>query len=148
MKISKHYTKHHVEFDLYAHKMKIQNEASSLVLRNAELLADKVLEPIYHLHPNIISWYRSEALEREYSKFNYMEWCRSLKLQTNAESWKRYLSDKQHVTGSAVTLMYDKEIVKALREMEFDILGVDTYIHVSYSQNNRKMVIEDASLVR
>ncbi len=149
MKISEHYTRHHVEFDLYAHKMKIQNVATSVVLRNAEELAANILEPIYELHPNIVSWYRSETLEREYSKFHYMEWCRARKLRTDDASWKSYLGDKNHITGNTVTLMYDEKIVAALQEMEFDILRAETYIHVSYTAGaNRKMVITDASLLR
>lgn len=147
-RISKHYTVHHVEFDLYALKNKIDNKAPPHVIRNAELVAKHILEPIYDLHPNIISWYRSEALEREYNKFDYLNWCLKNRVVADSNSWQNYLSAKQHISGCAVTLLHDPDIVSALTKMDFDVLGTDTYIHVSYTQRNRNLIIDDLGLVK
>ena len=148
MKISEHYTDLDVSFDLLATKSKIDNKPSRAVLINAEVLAENILEPLREegFDFRIASWYRSNALEREYCKLSFHNWTREQGLPFNESSWATYLRDKQHIHGYAVAIVSNdnQQIFEWLQNHTFDLLQLrKDYIYVSYVDGkNRKMVLK------
>jgi hypothetical protein len=146
MKISEKYTDTDVEFDLIAVKNGIDNKAPRAVLSAATELAENILEPLAEKFEfRILSWFRSSTLEREYCKKSYFEWLRTNRLTFNEASWIKYLSEKQHITGAAVSILSNdlQAVYEYLQNQTFDILQLrDGYIHVSYVKDaNRKMIL-------
>nr|DAF93419.1 MAG TPA: peptidase [Myoviridae sp. ctshb19] len=146
MKISQNYTDLDVGFDLVAVKNKIDNTVPRAALLAAEGVAQKILEPLREKFDfRIVSWYRSSALEREYCKGSYHDWLRQNGLPFNEQNWARYLNEKQHVLGCAVSLISNdsQAIFEHLQQQTFDLLQQrDGYIHVSYVEGaNRKIVL-------
>lgn len=146
MKISEQYTDTDVEFDLIATKNGIDNKAPRNVLSRATDLAENILEPMaLKFDFRILSWYRSSVLEREYCKKSYFEWLRTNRLTVNEANWVKYLQEKQHITGSAVSVLSNdlQAVYEWLQTQTFDILQLrDGYIHVSYVKDtNRKLVL-------
>lgn len=146
MRISENYTDLDVGFDLVAVKNKINNTPPIEALRAAEKVAENILEPLRkEFDFRIVSWYRSPVLEREYCKASYYDWLRANGLPFNETNWVKYLNEKQHVLGVAVSLISNdaQAIFDHLQNQTFDLLQMrDGYIHVSYVENaNRKMVL-------
>jgi len=146
MRISEHYSDLDVGFDLLAQKSKIDNTPPREALLAAEKVAENILEPLREKFDfRIVSWYRSPALEREYCKVSYYDWLRENGLSFNEANWARYLNDKQHVLGCAVSLISNEStaIFEWLQQQTFDILQQrGSYIHVSYvAKANRKIVL-------
>lgn len=146
MKISEKYTDIDVEFDLIAAKNGIDNKAPRAVLTVATDLAENILEPLKSKFEfRILSWYRSSVLEREYCKKSYFEWLRANRLTVTEANWVKYLQEKQHITGAAVSILSNdiQEVYEWLQTQTFDILQLrDGYIHVSYVKGaNRKLVL-------
>lgn len=150
MRISKNFTSADVEFDLIAVKNKISNKASASVIQCAEDVALNILEKLVEqdFRFNVVSWYRSDALEREYCKISYIEWARKNGKSSswNSKDWFEYRNEKQHITGSAVSIFSGdlQPIFEFLKTLTFDILQLrDGYIHVSYVEGaNRGLVLE------
>ena len=147
MQISEHYTDLDVSFDLVAVKNKIDNTAPREALLAAEFVAENILEPMRQQFDfRIVSWYRSAALEREYCKVSYYDWLRQNGLPFNETNWMKYLNDKQHVLGQAVSIISNESqaIFDWLQQQTFDILQIrGSYIHVSYAEGqNRKMILK------
>lgn len=147
MKISEKYTDADVTFDLIAVKNGIDNKAPRSVLNMATDLAENILEPLAQEHDfRIISWFRSATLEREYCKRSYFEWLRTNRQTVSEASWIKYLAEKQHITGAAVSIFSNdlQAVFEWLQNQTFDILQMrDGYIHVSYVQgSNRKLVLK------
>lgn len=146
MKISEHFTDVDVGFDLVAIKNKIDNTPSRQVLLLAEDLAVNLLEPLKAEHDfRIVSWYRCSNLEREYCKHSYFDYLRENRLTVSEKTWATYLGNKQHVTGSAVSLISGNmdTVFEWLSDQTFDVLQMrDGYIHVSYVKGaNRKLIL-------
>ena len=146
MKISEKYTDTDVEFDLIAVKNGIDNKAPRAVLSAATELAENILEPLAEeFEFRILSWFRCSTLEREYCKKSYFEWLRTNRLTFSDASWIKYLSEKQHITGAAVSILSNdlQGVFEHLQNQTFDILQLrDGYIHVSYVKDaNRKLVL-------
>lgn len=148
MKISENYTDTDVDFDLIAVKNGIDNKAPRAVLTAATDLAENILEPMADKFEfRVLSWYRSSTLEREYCKKSYFEWLRTNRLTVNETNWIKYLQEKQHITGAAVSILSNdlQSVYDWLQTQTFDILQLrDGYIHVSYVQGaNRKLVLSN-----
>jgi hypothetical protein len=146
MRISENYTDLDVGFDLVAIKNRIDNTPPRDALHAAGKVAENLLEPMLKKFDfRLVSWYRSPVLEREYTKASFYDWIRAQGLPFNDASWIKYLNDKQHVLGSAVSLISNdaQSIFDWLQTQTFDILQMrDGYIHVSYVENgNRKIVL-------
>lgn len=144
MNISKHFTMDDVQFNEMAIRYGIDNELPDDLYENAECLAEELLEPLYEKHKGIIitSWYRSEALEREYCRHSYLKWCVANRVPINEYSWRDYLDIKPHVRAQAVTLRYTEEIFNTLKGMEFTTLQKKDWISVSYikGQLHRRVI--------
>jgi len=146
-RVSESFTVADVEFDLYALKNRIENTAPPQALRNAEILAKRILEPLRNaVNFQILSWYRSDALEKAYCKNAFYKWTVDNREHFSERTWSKYASEKQHTTGQAVALRSNN--VKALFDyikanLEFDILSMrEGYVHVSFAQDaNRKLIV-------
>jgi len=146
MRISEHFTDLDVGFDLLAQKSKIDNTPPRAALLAAEKVAENILEPLREQFDfRIVSWYRSAALEREYCKGSYYDWLREAGLPFNETNWARYLADKQHILGCAVSLISNQStaVFEWLQTQTFDVLQMrGNYIHVSWVEGaNRKIVL-------
>lgn len=146
MRISKNYSDLDVGFDLVAVKNKIDNTPSRDALIAAGKVAENILEPLRELFDfRIVSWYRSPVLEREYCKVSFYDYIRAQNLPFNDASWIKYLNDKQHVLGAAVSMISNdaQAIFDHLQNQTFDILQMrGNYIHVSFVEGaNRKIVL-------
>lgn len=156
MRISKNYDYRDVAYSYAAQRLHIDNTPSEAVIKNASVLAAKLLEPLreqfgfIHVH----SWFRSPALERELCKQEFFLWCTTNKrLFSDAYSWRDYLETKQHPKGCAVDIRVRDATVKELYDyirtgMEFDVLKTEGFtdleesgwVHVSFVEGfNRKM---------
>lgn len=145
MKISKNYTDLDVGFDLIAIKNRIDNTPPRTALNAAEALAANILEPLREKFDfRIASWYRSNALEREYCKVGFHEWTRANQVAFNDKNWYTYLQEKQHGLGVAVALFSNdiEALFGYLQTQTFDVLQLrDGYVHVSYVEKANRMIV-------
>lgn len=146
MRISKNYSDLDVGFDLVAVKNKIDNTPSRDALIAAGKVAENILEPMREQFDfRLVSWYRSPVLEREYCKVSFYDYIRAQNLPFNDASWIKYINEKQHVLGAAVSLISNdsQAIFDWLQTQVFDILQMrGNYIHVSFVEGgNRKIVL-------
>lgn len=150
IRISKHFSLYDVQYNETAVRLGINNELSSdAQVDNARALAINVLEPIWkELGPQFItSWYRGDALERDYSRNAFARWCIAERRAIREDSWTDYMDQKQHHSGSAVTLRAADntalfEYIKTLPA--FDVLQHKTHwISISFTASNQKRVIHE-----
>lgn len=150
IQISDNFTLYDVQYNEQAVRLNIKNEVSSdAQVGSARALALGILEPAlaagHQFH--ITSWYRGEALERDYSRNAYAQWCIANRLHIRPESWRDYMETKQHHTACAVTLRSrdNKALFEFLQTLpEFDTLQNKTHwISVSFTKNNQKRVIHE-----
>jgi hypothetical protein len=136
--ISKHVTLRDVEFNEFAARMGINNTLPEELYENAELLAENILDPLIEefKHVQITSWYRCEALEREYSKHAFLRWCSDNRKAYNAYVWQEYLSLKPHHTAQAVCLKFDEDQFEFLKTLDFTLLQKKEWISISYVADN------------
>lgn len=146
-KIGNNFTMYDVQFNEIAIRHGIDNKATDdQVVVNARLLAKGILDPIVEEfgHVHITSWYRSQNLEREYSRNAFMRWCINNRLPIRDDAWEQYLEQKQHYTGSCVTIRGDNDALFQFiaENLDFDVLmHKDHWISVSFTNNNRKRAI-------
>lgn len=150
IRISEHFTLYDVQYNETAVRLGIVNEvATDAQVNNARALAVNVLEPIWReLGPqHITSWYRGDALERDYSRNAFARWCIAERRAIRDDAWQDYMDRKQHHTACAVTLRaVDNtalfEFIKTLPA--FDVLQHKTHwVSVSFTANNQKRVIHE-----
>lgn len=150
IQISDNFTLYDVQYNEQAVRLGIDNEvATDAQVNNARALALGILEPLiaegHHFH--ITSWYRSEALEKDYSRNAYVQWCIANRRHIRPESWRDYLELKQHQSCCAVTLRgrNNKGLFEFIQQLpEFDTLQDKTHwISVSLTTNNQKRVIHE-----
>ena len=148
LQISENFTLADVEFNEWAVRTGINNEAPIEIIEAAERLAEFGLEPLLTKFPNlsITSWYRSPALEREYGRSTFAFKCILDHKPINEQSWKEYMEGQQHATGCAATIRVHnkhKEAFEYIRDnLEFDILqDKGGWISVSFCKINQKRVI-------
>lgn len=150
IQISDNFTLYDVQYNEQAVRLNINNEVNSdALVDNARALALGILEPLiaagYQYH--ITSWYRSEALELDYSRNAYVQWCIANKRHIRPEAWRDYLELKQHQSCCAVTLSSrnNKGLFEFIQTLpEFDTLQDKTHwISVSLTKNNQKRVIHE-----
>lgn len=150
IQISDNFTLYDVQYNEQAVRLGINNDISSDALAdNARALALGILEPLIAagFQYYITSWYRSEALEKDYSRNAYVQWCIANRLHIRPESWRTYLEQKQHQSCCAVTLRSRNnsglfEFIQTLPA--FDTLQNKTHwISVSLTKNNQKRVIHE-----
>lgn len=144
--VSDNFDLHDVQFNEWAHRLGIDNVLPLDLLENAEALAQNVLEPLLVKFPDlaITSWYRSEALERDYSRRTFALYCVKNRLPINQESWGVYMVDNQHASGGAATIrVRDLDAAfEFIQSLEFDVLQHKTHwLSVSFSTDNRNRVI-------
>lgn len=150
IQISDNFTLYHVQYNEMAVRLGIVNEITTDdQADNARALAVNILEPVWaELGPQAItSWYRGDALERDYSRNAYAKWCIKNRMPFHDYSWREYVAEKQHASCCCVTLRsHDNDaLFKFLQKLpEFDTLQHKTHwISVSYSPNLQKRVVHE-----
>lgn len=134
-----------IEYHETAVRLNIANKASAEV-QEAAFTIMPLLEKIKKKFPEmqIISWYRSEALEREVSRFAYATWCIKERIHINADTWHNFYESQQHSTGKRVSFRVPNkhdEVVEFLKDQDFDVLIVkDHWLSVSVSEENKRNV--------
>lgn len=134
MKISKHYTLDDVEYNELAIRLDIDNSLPKSLVDKASCLAENLLDPLKERFPHMVltSWYRSEKLEKVYSRQDFAEWCFYTNNPISSRSWVVFLARRRHITARAVTIAYDEQIVEAIRNMQYTHLKAKKWISVSY----------------
>ena len=110
-----------------AKQYNIDNHASKKHVLNGQRLYEKVVKPIKKQFPDleITSWYRSPQLNRIIGGHK----------------------NSQHVTGNSIDLKFrraglNEVAIWIVDNLEFDQLIIEPgWIHISYSDNNRKEVL-------
>lgn len=150
--ISKNFTVHNVQYCYAAECFGIENLANQSVIENAEVLANRVLEPLVEKFDtlNIHAWYRSEALEKQLRISHFHKWCvQNRKRFQDTDSWAQYLSEKQHTTGRAVDFSVPQDKTMACvayikKNLEFDVLRQEFgCIHVSFILGKNRALYEN-----
>lgn len=120
--ISKKFSLAHVEFNELAVRHGLENKLPSQYVPNAELIGsilDEVETPFV-----ITSWYRGLALEREYSRKQFAEYCIANRRPFNDDSWVEFHTQSPHSRAAAVCLM-SQDIAGLVQSL--DGLGVVEY---------------------
>lgn len=146
--IGENFTMYDVQYNEWATRLRIDNTVQdNAVVENAHALATKVLDPLRaEVSFHITSWYRCEALERDYQRNAFARWCIANRKHIDDNSWREFFADKQqHATGQAVTIAGRglDSIFEFVRDrLDYDVLQHKTHwLSISYAPNNRKRVV-------
>ena len=157
-KISPHFTHREVQKSSTADRNDIDNTPSTSELMNANLVANKVIEPIrvhYGIPFSPQSWFRCEELEKRICWGSFVKWCLSKDDITPSDAnWNQYFSRKSHPTGGCVDIEIpsvpnddlfewirtDSGLVfdQLIREFPKDDDPESGWVHVSYSATNNR----------
>lgn len=155
--ISKHFKMYEIAKSDIAIRDYIDNTPSPVILDNALLLAENVLEPIrehFGIPFSPTSWFRCEQLEWRINEKAFKIWAiRTGKQASQDHVWKEYFALKSHPKGEAADIeipgisndvLYDwiKENIPEYDQLirEFGVPGDPTsgWVHVSYRLNNNR----------